>query len=206
MSDDSSSSVVNEDTKSASAYPADGPVEVQGFAYRDDLYLTRGIEAVQMRGEEEDADYIVARRYCSEVKLRLPNGSECTFPIEVPCGLLTDLSSVPRWGRWLLGKVGAHLEASIVHDWLYVAWQDEAAWQGENRPPGWMRRFADDVFLAAMKEAGVGRFKRSIAHAAVCGFGRRSFYKKSKATVRCVWDISRDGDANRSVQKLTPVS
>ncbi len=198
MNDDSTSGVVNPDAKSASAYPTDGPVEVLGFAYTDDLYLTRGIEAVQMRGEEEDADYIVARRYCSEVQFRLPNGSECTFPIDVPCGLLTDLSSVPRWGRWLLGKVGPHLEASIVHDWLYVAWRDEAAWQGENRPPGWVRRFADDVFLAAMKEAGVGRFRRSIAHAAVCAFGRRSFYKRNKSIVCCTWDISRDGDANRS--------
>ncbi len=200
MNGDSNGSVVHPDTQSRSAYPADGPVEVLGFAYADDLYLTRGIEAVQMRGEEEDADYIVARRYCSEVKLRLPNGKECTFPIEVPCGLLTDLSSVPRCGRWLMGKVGPHLEASIVHDWLYVAWQDEAAWQGERRPPVWMRKFADDVFLAAMKEAGVGRFKRSIAHAAVCGFGHGSFYKKNKSTACCVWDISMDGDANGSNQ------
>ena len=191
MNDDSNGGVVNPDTQNGSAYPADGPVEVLGFAYTDDLYLTRGIEAVQVRGEEEDADYIVARRYCSEVKLRLPNGSESTFPIEVPCGLLTDLSSVPWWGRWLMGKVGPHLEASIVHDWLYVAWQDEVAWQGEKRPPRWMRRFADDVFLAAMKEAGVDRFKRSTAHVAVCSFGHGSFYKKNKATVCCVWDISK---------------
>ena len=190
MNDDSTGGVVDEDAKSRSAYPADGPVEVLDFAYRDDLYLTRGIEAVQMRGDEEDADYIVARRYCSQVKLRLPSGEECTFPIEVPCGLLTDLSSVPRWGRWLLGKVGAHLEASIVHDWLYGAWQDEVAWQGENRPPRWMRRFADDVFLAAMNEAGVGWLKRTIAYAAVRGFGHGSFYKKNKAIVRCVWNIS----------------
>ena len=111
-----------------------------------------------MRGEEGDADYFVARRYCSEVKLRLSNGEECTFPIEVPRGLLTDLSLVPWWGRWLMGKVGAHLEASIAHDWLYVAWRDEVTWQGENGSPRWMRRFADDVFRAAMKEAGIEWF------------------------------------------------
>ena len=38
------------DAKNAVAYPADGSVEVPGFAYTDDPYLTRRIKAVQVRG------------------------------------------------------------------------------------------------------------------------------------------------------------
>lgn len=111
MIDDSNGGGVNPDEMGASAYPADGPVEVMGFDCTDDLYLTRGIEAVQVRCEE-DADYIVARRCCAAIKLRLPDDRESTVPIEVPCGLLTDLSPVPRWDCWLMGNVGGYLEAA----------------------------------------------------------------------------------------------
>ncbi len=37
--------------------------------------------------------------------------------------MLTDLASVPRVARGIVGKVGPHLEASIVHDFLFIAWQ-----------------------------------------------------------------------------------
>ena len=69
---------------------------------------------------------------------------------------------MPRPGRWAVSRVGPHLEASIVHDWLYVAWQFEGR-EGTAR----MRRFADDVFLAAMKEAEVGWFQRHLIYGAV---------------------------------------
>lgn len=150
-----------------SVYP-DEPVEVVGFEYRSPLYLTRGIEAVRGR-RGEDAEYALAQRYRAWVTVRAEgNGEESRLPISIPAGFLTDLSSVPRPGRWYVSRVGPHLEASIVHDWLYVAWQFE-----QRKPADRMKQFADDVFLAALKEAKVGRFRRWVMYGAVrfCGGG-----------------------------------
>lgn len=175
----------------ASAYPA-GSVKVLDFKYKDDLYLTRDIAAVQRRGSKRDANYIVAQRYCAEAKVKPSGGQAFWFPIEVPCGLKTDLSSVPSWARWYMSRVGPHLEASIVHDWLYVAWHVE----GKSAAP-WMRSFADDVFRAAMKKAGVRWHRRTIAHGVVRGvewIGFGSFYNtkgKADAIAPCVWCISK---------------
>lgn len=66
--------------------------------------------------------------------------------ITVSKGMLTDLASVPRCFRWYAGRVGPHLEAAIVHDFLYVAWQDLK----EMCPKPGMRFFADRIMLAAM--------------------------------------------------------
>ena len=142
-------------------YP-DVPVEVVDFDYRSPLHLTRSIQAVQRRAGE-DADYVLAEPYESTVTVRPRDGAEAVdLPLAVPAGMLTDLSSVPRWGRWLVGRVGPHLEASIVHDWLYVAWQVEGL-----EPTDTMRKFADDVFLAAMRKAGVGSVMSWLIHRAV---------------------------------------
>lgn len=143
------------------AYP-DEPVGIVSFGYRSDLHLTRRIEAVQGR-RGEDAEYALAQRYRAWVTVKAEGSGEVSaHRISIPAGFLTDLSSVPRAGRWAVSRVGPHLEASIVHDWLYVAWQFEG-----REPTARMRRFADDVFLAAMKEANVGRFKRYLIYAAV---------------------------------------
>ena len=143
------------------AYP-DEPVEVVCFDYRSDLHLTRRIEAVQGR-RGEDAEYALAQRYRAWVTVKAEgDGKVSRLRISIPAGFLTDLSSVPRPGRWAVSRVGPHLEASIVHDWLYVAWQFEG---GE--PTDRMRRFADDVFLAAMKKAEVRWFQRNLIYGAV---------------------------------------
>lgn len=152
----------------ASAYPS-GPVEVEGFCYCDNLYLSRARGAVKNR-RGKDANYIVARQYHVLVKVKVA-GATYWFPITVPAGLKTDLSSVPWWGRWYVGRVGPHLEASIIHDWLYVAWQHEGIKATEQR-----RKFADDVILAAMKEANVDCRRRWVIYKAVSWFGWSAFY------------------------------
>ena len=152
-----------------SAYP-DEPVEIVSFCYRSDLHLTRRIEAVQRR-RGEDAEYALAQRYRAWVTVRAESdGEESRLRISIPAGFLTDLSSVPRPGRWYVSRVGPHLEASIVHDWLYVAWQFEG-----REPTDRMKRFADDVFLAAMKRAKVRGFKRWVMYGAVRFFGGSAF-------------------------------
>ena len=42
--------------------------------------------------------------------------------IAVPRGFMTDLSSAPKFFWNIVGPIGSHLEASIVHDYLYWAW------------------------------------------------------------------------------------
>ena len=156
-------------------YP-DKPVEVLDFSYESDLHLTRKIERVQAR-RGEDANYVLSRPYNAVVKLRrLDDGHEFDLPIDVPERFLTDLSSVPWWGRWAVSRVGPHLEASIVHDWLYVAWQQEKP----NCATRERRLFADQVFRRAMEKAEVRRFRTWLIYAAVRLGGRRPFEDKDK--------------------------
>jgi len=155
----------------ASTYPST-PVDVLAFRYESALHLTREIDAVRGR-RGEDADYVVSEDYEAVVTVR-PRGEAdtATIPICVPKGFLTDLSSVPRWGRWAVSRVGPHLEASIVHDWLYVAWQDEDDAVATEE----QRRFADDVFRRAMKEAKVGNFWTWLIYNAVRLGGKKAFH------------------------------
>ena len=87
-------------------------------------------------------------------------GDPYPLTITAPRGLYTDLASVPKALWWVVGPIGRHLEASIIHDYLYMAWSDfrDAA----------VRRdwdFADRMFLAAMKVSNVRR--RWLIHAVV---------------------------------------
>src|SRR3546814_8946158 len=86
----------------------------------DDLLLRRSIEAVKARSGG-DADYVVGAAYRVRYTLF---GDTRWREVVVPAGLTTDLASVPRLVHALINRVGPHLEASIVHAWLYVAWQD----------------------------------------------------------------------------------
>ena len=60
----------------------------------------------------------------------------------------------------LVGPIGRHLEASIIHDYLYMAWTD---FQAKAVKRDW--DFADSVFLAATKVSKVRR--RRLIHAVV---------------------------------------
>ncbi len=111
-----------------------------------------------MRGGKEDADYIVGADYKVEFLL-----DEEPTSITVPKGMLTDLASVPSVARSIVGRVGPHLEASIVHDFLYIAWQDLAD-HGARKAD---RRFADELFRVAMEEAKVCCLKKLLILLAV---------------------------------------
>ena len=156
----------------SSAYP-DGKVSVEGLKYETPLHLTRDIKAVQRRNGE-DAGYVLSQSY-KVVAVIEDSGGKKDFEICVPKSLLTDLSSVPWWGRWLVSRVGPHLEASIVHDWLYVAWQHEKKDATEE-----MRGFADDVFRAAMQVAKVKGRQVWLIYQAVHFGGKRAFYGRDE--------------------------
>lgn len=164
-----------------SAYPDTvKEVAVRGFEYKTPLHLTRDIEAVKRR-KGEDANYVVSQPY-GAVAIIERGGEEKRFDIRIPKGLLTDLSSVPPWGRWLVSRVGPHLEASIVHDWLYVAWQHEKIEKSDLTEE--MRGFADDVFRAAMRTAKVRSWRAWLIYEAVHRGGRKAFYGEDDTLFR----------------------
>ena len=142
---------------------------LEEFQYLDDLDLTRTIAAVQTR-RGKDADYIVGDHYRARVKVRRADDSTYWHCICVPKGYMTDLVSVPKWGRPFVGRVGPHLEACIFHDWLYEAWIVLG------QQPQWsMKEFADDVVKVAMEKANVGRATRTSINLAVQKCGGREF-------------------------------
>lgn len=152
-------------------YPAPG-TRVAGLRYRSALVLVRPLGTVRLR-TGEDADYVLGRDFA--VAWRAPGreeGGEGEWRgVTVPAGLLTDLTSVPRPFRWFVDRVGPWLEAAILHDYLYIAWADVPGRGARTED----RRWADDMMLAAMREAGVGRVRAWAIHAAVRLFGGRAY-------------------------------
>lgn len=127
-------------------YPDRDWNDITGFEYLTPLWLFRAIEAVKIR-RDEDALYILGEDYTVSYRL----DQEEPIKLTVPKGMLTDLSSVPRIARSIIGRVGPHLEATIIHDFLYVAWQDLPDRGARRRD----QVFADKLMRAAMREASV---------------------------------------------------
>ncbi|MFQ6549902.1 DUF1353 domain-containing protein [Aestuariibius sp. 2305UL40-4] len=138
--------------------------------YLDALVLVRPKGSVEMR-VGQDADYIVGAQFRIRV---LADGEQ--REVAVPPGLITDLTSVPQFVRWVVGRVGPWLEAAIVHDYLYIAWQDIEG----RRPLEQDRHFADRIMLEAMKTSAVGFVRRSVIYAAVRVFGGFGFRRRSE--------------------------
>jgi hypothetical protein len=157
-------------------YPSPGWEEISDFEYLTPLRLSRDAKAVPMR-DGEDAEYVVSDDY--RVRYRLDGEAR---EITVPAGMLTDLASVPRVARWLVDRVGPHLEAAIVHDFLYIAWQDVAGGRGAREED---RRFADQLMRVAMESAKVSATSRFVIHNAVRGFGRWAYKERNERRYWC---------------------
>ena len=119
--------------------------------------------------------YVVMKPF--EVSFKLDEKEE--HCIKVPKGMVTDLTSVPRGFRWYVSRVGKHLEAAILHDYLYIAWQIFKI-----KPTKDMQRFSDKIMFAAMKASGVGRTKRTLIYKAVSWRGHKAFFSKN-STLFC---------------------
>ena len=152
-------------------YPQQAWREITRFSYDGPLTLYRAKDAVKTR-RGKDALYVVFRPYTVRFAL---DGKEQP-PITVPKGMLTDLSSVPAAFRSVVGRVGPHLEASIVHDFLYIAWQDLPGY----RPRDEDRRFADVLMRQAMQEAKVGSVIRALVYRAVRLGGGSAFFGRDE--------------------------
>ena len=145
--------------------------EITGFDYRSALSLLRPLNTVSHR-LGEDADYILQRDFLFDYTL---DGGDVRR-IVVPRGLITDLTSVPRLLRVFVGRVGPWLEAAILHDYLYIAWQDVPGLGARPRD----RLFADRMMLCAMQEAGVGWFDRTVIYLAVRTFGAATYAERDE--------------------------
>ncbi len=77
--------------------------------------------------------------------------------IEVPEGFITDFASIPRLLRLLIPKLGRYNKAAVIHDALY---------QGTVRI-NVTRQEADIIFLDAMEDLGVAKWKRTLMYWAV---------------------------------------
>ena len=157
------------DTIASSPYPDSEDInkKIVQFKYISSLVLVRKPEAIK-RKSKRDPNYIVGKPYKAQYKLE---GDAQWRMIVVPAGMLTDLASVPRLARSFVGRVGRHLEAAILHDYLYGAWQDRDG----GIPDPEEREFADRLFRAAMAAANVSWIKRGAIFKAVDWLGRRAF-------------------------------
>jgi len=142
------------------------------FKYVSPLVLVRKPKAITERSGP-DPNYIVGKPYKAKYKLA---GDDAWRTIVVPVGMLTDLASVPRLARWYVGRVGRHLEAAILHDYLYLAWQDQRGGTANEEK----RNFADRLFFTAMDVAHVPYGKRWAIFKVVDLFGRRAFKSREK--------------------------
>jgi hypothetical protein len=77
--------------------------------------------------------------------------------------MLTDLASVPRAAWPFINRVGPHLEVSIVHDFLYIAWQDVPGYSARRED----RKFSDELMLLGMRQANLSWLKRNAIYSAV---------------------------------------
>jgi len=126
--------------------------DITDFEYDSDLVILRMREACAI-GTDREADYIVAAPY--KITFRIDGEPH---EITVPAGMLTDLVSVPRPLRWAIERVGPHLEAAIVHDFLFIAWT-YAESESDRVPTREKWVFANRVMIAGLQAAGVSALK-----------------------------------------------
>jgi hypothetical protein len=88
--------------------------------------------------------------------------------VAIPAGFVTDYASIPRPLWTIASPQSDYSEAAIIHDYLY--WTQSCT-----------RLQADNIFLIAMKEDGVGRFKRWAVYRAVRGAGQGSWEENKRA-------------------------
>jgi hypothetical protein len=87
--------------------------------------------------------------------------------VTAPMGLVTDFASVPKLFWSLIGPIGTHSKAAIVHDFMYLCLGPPGAREYRAR-----RSFADRLFYAMMIGMGTPAGKAQIIFQTVRTFGR----------------------------------
>ena len=153
-------------------YP-DHPVDVETVAFTSDLVLFRPREHFDRSDRGQDV-YTVG----SPLQIRW-TGKDCEGSVSVPPSFITDLTSVPPGLRWLVSRAGPWLEAAVVHDFLYVAWQTLETTPTEAEKTRY-RKFSDDIMFAGMTRAGVRGWRKWGIYLSVRLFGGWTFRDTGK--------------------------
>ena len=131
-------------------FPAAAIERITDLEYLDELKFVR--HAQVHTDKTPRSLWQLSDRFRARMTVHSKAGEPLPLTIEAPRGLYTDLASVPKALWWVVGPIGSHLEASIIHDYLYMAWTDFRA-----TAPKRDHDFADTVFLAGMKVSKVRR-------------------------------------------------
>jgi hypothetical protein len=144
----------------ADPFPPQEIKKISDFQYLDELKFVRHAK-VHVKKPPESL-WQLSDDFRVRMMVHPKNGAPYALTIRAPHGLQTDLASVPQVVWSIVGPIGRHLEASVIHDYLYMAWTDfrdtavERDWD-----------FADEVFLAGMKVSKVRSCQRTLIYIAV---------------------------------------
>lgn len=139
-------------------FPAGEIDKITDFEYLDELKFVRHAQ-VHVKKTPQSL-WQLSANFRVRMIVHPKNGNAYSQTIKAPRGLYTDLASVPNALWSIVGPIGTHLEASIVHDYLYMCWTDFRAVA--------LRRdwnFADTVFLTGMRVSKVQ--KRNLIYTVV---------------------------------------
>ena len=147
--------------------------EIADFTYLDELKFVR--HAKVHVDKEPKSLWQLSADFRATMTVRPKQGASYSLTLKAPRGMYTDLSSVPKVFWEIVGPIGPHLDASILHDYLYMAWTD---FQSKAVRRDW--DFADEVLRTGMKVSGVDSFQRRLIYTAVhSDIGWAVFKKKS---------------------------
>ena len=85
----------------------------------------------------------------------------------IPAGFVSDFATIPQIAQSLISKLGPHIRAAIVHDYLY--WSQCCS-----------RHEADAIFSKMMKDLGVPWLTRTALYISVANFGRKAWYENAR--------------------------
>ncbi len=151
--------------------------KISDFQYFDELKFVRHAK-VHVKKTPESL-WQLSANFRARMTVHPKNGAPYPLTIRAPRGLYTDLASVPQAVWNIVGPIGRHLEASIIHDYLYMAWTDF-----RNKAVQHDRDFADEVFLAGMKVSKVRPVQRTLIYAAVQSKIGWAVFKKKSYTLK----------------------
>ena len=158
-------------------FPSTPVSKISDFQYQNELHFVRHatvhVDKVPKSLWQVSEDFRVTMKVHTK-KTRSKELEINDWDITVPQGMFTDLASVPGALWSIVGPIGEHLEASIVHDYLYMAWTD---FRKKPLKRDW--NFADDVFMTGMEVSGVSFFQRNLIFTAVRLAGWEVFETKN---------------------------
>jgi hypothetical protein len=122
---------------------------VRYLTQESDLMIAR--PRTRLRPDEDrETEYVLARDFTV-----LFDVDGKPWRVTAPAGMLTDLATSKWFTRPVLGRVGPHLEAAILHDYLCIAWQDLTGDSARTAPRPGDFEFSSAAMMAMLEHAGL---------------------------------------------------